>query len=97
MVEANIMGARYWFHCMGMCEAKKNCYVGGVRAWIWGAQREIFQLIPHFEWDTDDWRANWHGVTCPESQTCEERCDKYNSNPNAQGDPYLDPSDWPAL
>ena len=89
--QANWIHSDKWFHCMGMCEAKKNCGVGAEAiARRLGIVRELYQHEPVDD-QIGDLSANETGLAACDNETCEEACSDLNPNPG-----LFQPSDWPS-
>ena len=100
--QANWRNSDGWFHCMGMCEAVKNCGRGAEAiARRMGIARELNQREAIND-QIDDLTANEWGLNCPGDQSCLERCEDYRPNrfPMPHTNPpyaIFNPDRWPPL
>ena len=87
MKDANTIGADRYFHCIGMCNAARNCGDKDMVEAL-GRVREIFDNVKNqlcgdntaLEQAADsfkDMEANRKGINCPEDQSCECCCQEY--------------------
>ena len=86
MMDDNTIGNDKYFHCLGHCEAKKQCGNNAVADfWLW-----TYEIIREDLWGrlkgdprqdaADDRKANYHGKTCPKDEDCKNRCKGYVVN-----------------